>query len=132
MAETPYIYYKFLGINSFIKTLDDSDTSYTIYDDSYDQLFNKYQGILGKEDTLKTGFLSKEGQHVFFTEIGIKITKSYISYFVYIFDHHPTEDEVDFIINRLEATVDENLNSVDPADIASNISDQNKGGDLIN
>jgi len=132
MANTPYIYYKFLGINSFLKTLDDSDTSYTVYDNNYDGLFNKYEGILGKGDTLKTGFLSKDGQHVFFTEIGIKITKSYTSYFVYIFDHHPTEDEVEFIVSGLESIVDENLNSIDPSDIASNMSGQNKGGRIIN
>jgi len=132
MTVTPYMYYKFLGINSFIKTLDDSNTPYTIYDDNYDNLFDKYRGILGKEDTLKTGILTKDKQQVFFTEIGIKITKSYISYFVYIFDHHPTEDEIDFIINQLESIVDENLNSIDPSDLASNISGQNKGGDLIN
>jgi len=132
MTVTPYMYYKFLGINSFIKTLDDSNTPYTIYDDNYDNLFDKYRGILGKEDTLKTGILTKDKQQVFFTEIGIKITKSYISYFVYIFDHHPTEDEIDFIINQLESIVDENLNSIDPSDLASNISGQNNGGDLIN
>jgi hypothetical protein len=115
-----------------MKTLDDSDTSYTVYDDNYNKLFSKYKSILGKGDTLKTGVLSRDGQHVFFTEVGIKITKSYTSYFVYIFNHHPTEDEVEFIVNGLESIVDENLNSIDPSDIASNISDQNRGGRLIN
>jgi hypothetical protein len=132
MTDTPYIYYKFLGINSFMKTLDDSDTSYTIYDDNYDKLFGKYEGILGKDDTIKTGVLSRDGQHVFFTELGIKITKSYTSYFVYIFDHHPTEDEVEFIVSSLESIINENLNKIDPSDIASNISDQNRGGHTIN
>ena len=132
MTEIPYIYFKFLGVNSFIKTLNDSDTSYTIYDDNYDELFSKYESILSKEDTLKTGILSRDGQHVFFTEIGIKITKSYTSYFVYIFNHHPTEDEIDIIINGLESIVNDSLNSIDPSEIASNISDQNKGGHLIN
>ena len=131
MTDTPYIYYKFLGINSFMKTLDDSNTSYTIYDDDYEKLFTKYEGVLGKGDTLTTGFLNRDGQQVFFTELGIKITKSYTSYFVYIFDHHPTEDDIEFIINGLESLVDENLNSIDPADIAASISDQNKGN-LIN
>jgi len=132
MTEIPYIYNKFLGINSFTKTLDDSDTEYTVYDDNYDRLFNKYEGILGKGDSLKTGVLSKDGQHVFFTEVGIKITKSYTSYFVYIFDHHPTEAEVELIVKGLESLIEENLNSIDPSDIASNLSDQNKGGRIIN
>ena len=132
MTELPYIYFKFLGVNSFIKTLDDSDTIYTIYDDNYDKLFSKYEGILGKEDSLKTGVLSRDGQHVFFTELGIKITKSYTSYFVYIFNHHPTENEIDIIINGLESIVNDSLNSIDPSEIASNISDQNVGGRSIN
>ena len=132
MTETPYIYFKFLGVNSFVKSLNDSDTVYTIYDDNYDKLFSKYESILSKEDTLKTGVLTRDGQHVFFTELGIKITKSYTSYFVYIFNHHPTEDEIGIIINGLESVVNDSLNSIDPSEIASNISDQNKGGHLIN
>jgi hypothetical protein len=132
MTDTPYIYFKFLGINSFTKTLDDSDTSYTIYDDNYKKLFSKYEDILNKEDTIKTGVLNRDGQHVFFTEIGIKITKSYTSYFVYIFNHHPTEDEIDLIVNGLESLVNENLNSIDPSELAEKISDQNKGGHTIN
>ena len=132
MTDKPYIYYKFLGINSFTQTLDYSNTSYTIYDDNYDKLFGKYEGLLNKGDSLTTGVLDRDGQHLFFTEVGIKITKSYTSYFVYIFDHHPTEDEIDFIINSLESLVEENLNKVDPSDIAASISDQNRGGSLIN
>jgi hypothetical protein len=132
MTDTPYIYFKFLGVNSFIKTLDDSDTIYTIYDDNYDKLFNRYKEILGKEDTIKTGVLNRDEQHVFFTEVGIKITKSYTSYFVYVFDHHPAEDEIDFIINGLESLVNEILNNIDPSEIASNLSGQKKGGHAIN
>ncbi|HNX23247.1 MAG TPA: hypothetical protein PKG60_04325 [Spirochaetota bacterium] len=132
MATTPYIYFKFLGINSFIKTLEDSDTEYTLYDEQYECLFNKYNGILSKEDTLKTGILSRDGQHVFFTEVGIKITKSYSSYFIYIFDHHPVEDDIDFIINGLESLINENIDRIDPSEIAANIPDTKKGGHLIN
>jgi len=132
MTDTPYTYYKFLGINSFMKMLDDSETSYTVYDDNYDKLFSKYEGILGKEDSLKTGVLSRDGQHLFFTEIGVKITKSYTSYFVYIFDHHPTEAEIEFIVGSLESIVDENLNNIDPSEIASALSDQNRNGHTIN
>jgi len=132
MAATPYIYTKFLGINSFIKTLDDSNTEYTLFDDKYEKLFTKYDFILGKEDTLKTGILSRDGQHVFFTEVGIKITKSYASYFIYVFDHHPVEADIEFIINGLEALVNENIDKIDPSEIANAISDINKGGHLIN
>lgn len=132
MTAAPYIYFKFLGINSFIKTLDDSDTEYTIFDDRYENLFHKYASILSKEDTLRTGILSRDGQHVFFTEVGIKITKSYCSYFIYIFDHHPVEDDIEFIINGLESLISENIDRIDPSEIAETISESKKGGHLIN
>jgi len=132
MTTAPYIYFKFLGINSFLRTLDDSDTEYTIFDEKYEDLFNKYSGILNKEDTLKSGILSREGQHVFFTEVGIKITKSYSSYFIYIFDHHPVTDDIDFIINGLETLINENIDRIDPSEIAAGIPETKKGGHMIN
>jgi len=132
MAFTPYIYFKFIGINSFIKTLDDSNTEYTIFDEQYEELLDKYSAILSKEDTLKTGILSREGQHVFFTEVGIKITKSYSSYFIYIFDHHPVESDIEFIINGLETIISENVDKIDPSEIAAGIPEAKKGGHLIN
>jgi len=132
MAATPYIYSKFLGINSFIKTLDDSNTEYTLFDDNYENMFSRYESILGRDDTLKTGILSRDGQHVFFTEVGIKITKSYSSYFIYVFDHHPVERDIEFIINGLEALVNENIDKIDPSEIADALSDTKKGGHMIN
>lgn len=132
MAPTPYIYFKFLGINSFIKTLDDSNTEYTLFDDKYNALYEKYESVLNKEDTLRTGILSREGQHIFFTEVGIKITKSYSSYFIYIFDHHPVEDDIDFIINGLESVVNENIDRIDPSELAESFPESKKGGHLIN
>lgn len=132
MTGTPYIYFKFLGINPFVKTLEDSGTEYTLFDDRYDELFNKYDGILNREDTLRTGILTREGQHVFFTEVGIKITKSYSSYFIYIFDHHPVAADVEFIINGLESLINENIDKIDPSEIAAGITETRKGGHLIN
>jgi hypothetical protein len=132
MTSAPYIYFKFLGINSFIKTLDDSATEYTLYDDSYENLYNKYSSIINKEDTLKTGILSRDGQHVFFTEVGIKITKSYSSFFIYIFDHHPVESDIEFIISGLESIISENLDRIDPSEIASAVTENKKGGHMIN
>jgi len=132
MISTPYIYYKFLGINSFIRTLDDSGTEYTLYDEKYERLYHKYADVLSKEDTLKTGILSREGQHVFFVEVGIKITKNYSSYFIYVFDHHPVEDDVEFIINGLESMINENIDRIDPSEIAVNIPESKKGGHMIN
>lgn len=132
MTAAPYIYFKFLGINSFIKTLDDSNTEYTIFDDKYENLYDKYSSIININDTLKTGILSRDGQHVFFTEVGIKITKSYSSYFIFIFDRHPVDDDIEFIINGLESLTTENIDRIDPSEISENISESRKGGHLIN
>jgi hypothetical protein len=129
---TPYIYFKFLGINSFIKTLDDSNTEYTLFDEKHEDLYEKYTGILSKDDTLKSGVLSRDEQHVFFVEVGIKITKSYSSYFVYIFDHHPVVKDFEFIINGLESLVNENVEKIDPSEIAPKIPENKKGGHMIN
>ena len=131
-GKPPYIYYKFLGINSFIKTLDDSNTDYTLFDEKHDELYGKYEGILTREDTFRTGLLTRDNQHVFFIEVGIKITKSYSSYFVYIFDHHPVHDDFEFIIKGLESLVNDNVEKIDPSAIADKISENKKGGHMIN
>lgn len=129
---TPYIYYKFLGINSFIKTLNDSNTDYTLFDEQYEELYGRYQGILTREDTIRSGLLTRDNQHVFFIEIGIKITKSYSSYFVYIFDHHPVFEDFEFIIRGLESLVNDNVEKIDPSEMADRITEEKKGGHMIN
>jgi hypothetical protein len=131
-GQPPYIYYKFLGINSFIKTLDDSNTDYTLFDEKYDELYAKYKGIITGDDSLKSGLLTRDNQHVFFIEIGIKITKSYSSYFVYIFDRHPVLDDFDFIIRGLESLVNDNVEKIDPSELSDKISENKKGGHMIN
>lgn len=128
----PYIYYKFLGINSFIKTLDDSNTDYTVFDDQYEELFRKYNSILTRDDTIKAGLLTRDEQHVFFIEIGIKITKSYSSYFVYIFDHHPVFTDFEYIIKGLESLVNDNVDKINPSELADIIAENKKGGHMIN
>lgn len=126
----PYIYFKFLGIHSFISTLDNSGTAYRLFEDNFSYLFSKYEGILNSEDTVKTGILTRDGQEVFFAELGIRITKSFTSYFVYIFDHHPSMDDIDAVIRGLEKLINENLDNIDPSEIAKNM--QKPGGPTIN
>ncbi len=123
---TPYIYFKFLGIHSFISTLDNSDTEYKLYEDDFSGIHERHEGILKEEDTVTSGILTREGQQVFFAELGIKITKSFRSYFVFIFDHHPTMDDMDSIILGLEELISSNLDNIDPSEIAKNM--QNPGG----
>jgi len=121
----PYIFFKFLGINSFIGTLKDSNTNFTLFKDDFSPVFEKYSEILNKEDTIATGILSKDDQNLFFAELGIKITKSYTAYFVYIFDHHPTVEDMNLLVEGLEDLVNENLENIDPSELARNM---NKGG----
>lgn len=128
---TPYIYFKFLGIHSFISTLDNSATEYTLFQDDFTGLFTKHEGVLKEEDTITTGILSREGQQVFFAELGIKITKSFRSYFVFIFDHHPTIDDMDAVVLGLEDLISQNLDKIDPSEIAKNMQSPS-GGHTIN
>lgn len=133
--EKPYIYFKFLGIHSFINTLVDSGTEHRIFDETYADVFTRHEGILNPGDTVKTGVLTKDGHSIFFTELGIKITKSYSSYFVFIFDHHPVISDLDIIVDDLEALVNANLESLDLSELKDNMlesSDDSKGGHMIN
>jgi len=127
MENTPYIYYKFLGIHSFISTLDNSGTEYTLFSDDFSGLFEKYEGTLKEDDSITSGILTREGQQVYFAELGIKITKSFISYFVFIFNHHPTTEEMESILLGLEDLVNANLDNVDPSEIARNMKNPSDG-----
>lgn len=131
MMNTPYIYFKFLGIHSFISTLDNSGTEYTLFEDNFFDLYARHDGVLKEDDTVATGILKREGQHLFFAELGIKITKSYRSYFVFIFDHHPTTGDMDAVILGLEDLISENLDRIDPSEITKNMQNP-PGGHTIN
>ncbi|HOP28785.1 MAG TPA: hypothetical protein P5120_07055 [Spirochaetota bacterium] len=128
---TPYIYFKFLGIHSFISTLENSATEYTLFEDDFSELFTRHENILKDEDSITTGILTREGQQVFFAELGIKITKSFRSYFVFIFDHHPTIDDMDAVVLGLEDLISENLDNIDPSEIAKSMQNPS-GGHTIN
>lgn len=133
--QKPYIYFKFLGIHSFISTLVDSNTEHRIFDENHDELFKKHEGIINPGDNIKTGILLKDGHSVFFTELAIKITKSYYSYFVFIFDHHPTSADLDVIVDDLEALVNANLESLDLSELKDRMTstlNSTKDGHTIN
>jgi hypothetical protein len=128
---TPYIYFKFLGIHSFISTLDNSATEYTLFEDDFSELFTRHGNILKEEDSITTGILTREGQQVFFAELGIKITKSFRSYFVFIFNRHPTLEDMDAVVLGLEDLISENLDNIDPSEITKSMQNPS-GGHMIN
>ncbi len=127
----PYIYFKFLGIHSFIDTLDNSGTEYKLFEDDLSSLFSRHEETLNSDDTVTIGILTREGQEVFFAEVGIKITKSFRSYFVFIFTHHPTLDDMESVVQGLEGLISENLDKIDPTEISRNLQNPS-GGHTIN
>ena len=130
--DKPYIDFRFIGVNSFFTVLDNSKNEYRIFEDDYSSLFRDYSDLLNEEDTITSGIITQGGEHLFFTEIGLKITKNYMSYFVFIFDHHPVLDDIAFILQRLEDIINNSLDGVDISAIAESIKNKKSGGPAIN
>ncbi|MCU0847326.1 MAG: hypothetical protein MUD12_05515 [Spirochaetes bacterium] len=122
-SSRPYIDYRFLGIKSFISALHETASEYRIFEaDDYSILYDDRGGMLKSgEDTVMSGVLLKDGGSVYFTEFGMKITKSHRAYFVFIFDHHPFPADLKLISDGLEDLVLKNLEGVDITDLAENI-----------
>jgi hypothetical protein len=130
--DKPYIDFRFIGVNSFFTVLDNSKNEYRVFEDDYSSLYRDYSDLLNEEDSIVSGIITQGGEHVFFTEIGLKITKSYMSYFVFIFDHHPVIDDIAFILKRLEDIINSSLDGVDISAIAESIKNKKSGGPAIN
>lgn len=130
--DKPYIDFRFIGVNSFFTVLDNSKNEYRVFEDDYSSLFRDYSDLINEEDTITSGIITQGGEHLFFTEIGLKITKSYMSYFVFIFDHHPVLDDIAFILQRLEDIINSSLDGVDITAIAESIKNKKSGGPSIN
>ena len=130
--DKPYINFKFLGINSFFTILENSKNEYTVFEDDYSSLYTDYKDLLNEEDTIISGIITQEGLHFFFTEIGLKITNSYMSYFVFIFDHHPVIEDIAYILHKLEDIINSSLEGVDISAIAESIKNKKSGGHTIN
>ncbi len=108
-----YIDYQFLGVHSFVESLKNAGVEHRIFDEDYREVYEKLSGNVTREDSVTTGILIRDEQGVFFTEFGIKLTKSYSSYIVFIFNHHPVLDEILSIAGELETIVSEHLDNID-------------------
>jgi len=128
----PYMDFKFLGINSFLTILENSKNEYRVFEDDYSSLYRDYKDLLNEDDTIISGILTQEGEHLFFTEIGLKITKSYMSYFVFIFDHHPVIDDIVSIFQELEDIINSSLDGIDISAIAESMKNKKSGEPSIN
>ncbi len=130
--DKPYIDFRFLGVNSFFTILENSKSEYRIFEDDYSSLFMDYKDLLNAEDTIISGIITQEGQHFFFTEIGLKITTTYRSHFVFIFDHHPLSADIAFILQKLEDIINSSLEGVDISAIAESIKNKKANEPTIN
>ncbi len=117
-----YLDYKFLGVHSFIESLETAGVDHRIFDEDYGEVYEQLPDHVNSGDSIKTGIAMRDGEAVFFTEFGIKLTKSYSSYIVFIFDHHPVLKEVLSLAEELESIVSANLDNVDLSMFAQKVS----------
>jgi hypothetical protein len=117
--DAPYAYYKFIGVKSFTKLLDDSGVKYVLFDDeSIPRLFmERPDHLKAGEDTIVVGKCVQDNMDVYFAEFGIKITPSYRSYIVFIYDHHPVADELLVTVDDMEPLVNRSLDGVNLEDL---------------
>jgi len=117
-----YIDYKFLGVHSFIETLEAQGIDHKIFNDDYSDVYKDCSEIINENDKIRTGLITKDEQGAFFTEIGIKLTENYYSYIVFIFDHHPQVDEIKSVASLLESIISTNIDSIDLSMFADRLS----------
>ncbi len=114
MSQKPYMDYRFLGIHSFISTLESTGADFRLFDEDYSHLFSTHSELINPcEDTIRSGIVSRDEQSVFFSEFSIKLTKSYSAHIVFLFNHHPTNDDLAVIVLDLERIVMENIENID-------------------
>ena len=115
----PYADYKFIGVKPFTKMLEEAGVAYALFSDAaIDRLFaEKAEYFNRAEDTICIGKSAQEQAGVFFAEFGLKITPSYRSYIVFIFDHHPSEDEMFATVDDIEPLIAKSLENVDVNDL---------------
>jgi hypothetical protein len=117
--EKPFIDYKFLGVKSFVESLDEADVEYHLFEeDDYSPLFHSGLDILKEGDSVISGIMLRDEDKAFFSQFGLRITKSYLAYIVFIFDRHPAVDDLMGIIEELEEIIMKNLDNIDISDIA--------------
>jgi len=72
-----------------------------------------------EDDTLMVGKCMKDEKEMFFADIGIKITPSYSSHVVFIFNRLPKNDEILTCIQDMEDIVTQRLDKFDPGILSS-------------
>jgi hypothetical protein len=117
--DAPYAYNKFIGVKPFTKLLDESGVRYLLFDDeSIPRLFRERpEHLKAGEDTIAVGKCVQDNMDVYFAEFGIKITASFRSYIVFIYDHHPVADELLATVDDMEPLIQKSLEGVNLEDL---------------
>lgn len=113
--DKPYTLYKFIGVKPFKQLLEEAGVTYLLFEDeAVPRLFTeRAEYFKESEDSIVVGKCLQDGVDVYFAEFGIRITKSFLSYIVFIFDHHPTAEDMLATADDLEPLIQEHLEGVD-------------------
>lgn len=115
MSETkPYIGYEFTGISPLTESLYKFSIEFIIIQDpKVPEVFIAQPEILNAEtDAIRVGKLSRDGKVLYFTEFGLMLGEIARSYVTFIFDHHPTVEEMATAAGDIEALTLERLKAV--------------------
>lgn len=117
--QKPYVYYKFIGVRPFTKLLEESGIGFVVFDDpAARRLYETRPDYFNPaEDTITVGRCIQDGIEVYFAEFGIKITKSFSSHIIFIFDHHPTSGDIDVSADDIDPLIQQHLEGVDLGEI---------------
>ena len=110
----PYIYYRFIGVKPFTALLDDAGVRYVLFDDeAVRHLYHTRPDYFNEaDDSISVGKCTQEKAEAYFAEFGIRITASFRSHIVFIYDHPPTADEILVSAEDIETLIRENLEGV--------------------
>lgn len=119
----PYRLHKFIGVKAFKHLLEEAGVTYHIFEDESVPLLFSERGeyFTDGEDSIVVGKCLQDGVDVYFAEFGIKITASFRSYVVFIYDHHPTAEDMLATADDLERLIQEHLEGVDFNDIKTQL-----------
>lgn len=117
--DRPYLASRFIGVKPFTSLLEGAGVDYVVFDDgSESALFGERPDHFRPgDDVIRVGKCLQEGVEVYFAEFGLRITASFRSHLVFLFDHHPTKDDLLKAADDIERLVEEGLAGVDPGDI---------------
>jgi len=112
--DKPYVDYRFIGVKPFTALLDEAGVGFVLFDNAAVRHLHesKPDYFNAAEDTITVGKSTQEGAEVYFAEFGIKITPSFRSYVVFIYDHHPSDDEMLVSADDIETLVHKSLDGV--------------------